>query len=360
MNLTRNERKRNERVWGAMVSLAAMLTVAGCSAAGGETVEAGSVLTDSAEDDFAPSVVVTTTILGSVVGDIATCAVGDDSSVTVLMPLGADPHDFQASSAQVAQMAKADLIVANGLGLEEGMMDALENIEADGGPLMEIASLLDPLPLGNLDGHVEDDHDDHAEDDHAEDDHELEDPAAEEEAHDHGDFDPHFWFDMERMAQAAELIGAELALTGGEAYETCGASVAADIRATELDVITTLEEIPERDRILVTDHDALGYFADRYDFRIVGVVIPGGSTLGETNSQELAALVATMTTENVAAIFGDTATNSELLDVLASELDSDVSVIQLYVGSLGGPDSGAETYQEMMLINAALIAQGLS
>ena len=85
MNLTRNERKRNERVWGAMVSLAAMLTVAGCSAAGGETVEAGSVLTDSAEDDFAPSVVVTTTILGSVVGDIATCAVGDDSSVTVVM-----------------------------------------------------------------------------------------------------------------------------------------------------------------------------------------------------------------------------------------------------------------------------------
>ena len=351
---------RNGRQWGAMVSLAAMLTVAGCSAAGGETVEAGSVLTDSAEDDFAPSVVVTTTILGSVVGDIATCAVGDDSSVTVLMPLGADPHDFQASSTQVAQMAKADLIVANGLGLEEGMMDALENIEADGGPVMEIASLLDPLPLGNLDGHVEDDHDDHAEDDHAEDDHELEDPAAEEEAHDHGDFDPHFWFDMERMAQAAEFIGAELALTGGEAYETCGVSVAADIRATELDVITTLEEIPERDRILVTDHDALGYFADRYDFRIVGVVIPGGSTLGETNSQELAALVATMTTENVAAIFGDTATNSELLDVLASELDSDVSVIQLYVGSLGGPDSGAETYQEMMLINAALIVQGLS
>ena len=342
----------NKRLWGATVSLAAMLTVAGCSTAGVETIEAGSVLTDSAENDFAPSVVVTTTILGSVVSDIATCAVGDDSSVTVLMPLGADPHDFQASSAQVAQMAKADLIVANGLGLEEGMMDAIENIEADGGPVMEIASLLDPLPFGYADEHAEDDHADH--------DHSAEEDAAEEEAHDHGDIDPHFWFDMERMARAAELIGAELALTGGEAYETCGVSVAADIRATELDVITILEEIPERDRILVTDHDALGYFADRYDFRIVGVVIPGGSTLGEPNSQELAALVATMTTENVAAIFGDTATNSELLDVLASELDSDVAVIQLYVGSLGGPDSGAETYQEMMLVNATLIAQGLS
>ena len=92
----------------------------------------------------------------------------------------------------------------------------------------------------------------------------------------------------------------------------------------------------------------------------MGVVIPGGSTLGETNSQELAALVATMTTEDVAAIFGDTVTNSELLDVLASEVDSDVSVIQLYVGSLGGPDSVAETYREMMLTNAGLIAQGRS
>ncbi len=238
---------------GGYGSLAAMLTVAGCSAAGGEIVQAGSVLTDSAENDFAPSVVVTTTILGSVVSDIATCAVGDDSRVAVLMPLGADPHDFQASSAQVAQMAKADLVVANGLGLEEGMLDALENIEADGGVVMEIASLLDPLPTAGMWT---------MHDDHAEDDQELEDPAAEEEAHDHGDFDPHFWFDMERMAQAAELIGAELALTGGEAYETCGVSVAADIRATELDVITTLEEIPERDRILVTDHDSLGYFAD--------------------------------------------------------------------------------------------------
>lgn len=333
--------KRNERLLGATVSLVGMLAVAGCTAASDEIVQLDSV----------PSVVVTTTILGSVVSDIVTCAVGDDSSVTVMMPLGADPHDFQASSAQVAQMARADLIVANGLGLEEGMMDAIENIEADGGAVMEIASLLDPLPLGNVD--------EHAEDEHSEDEHAAEEPATEEDGHDHGDFDPHFWFDMERMASAAQLIGAELALTGGEAYDTCGQSVAADIRATELDVIKTLDEIPELDRILVTDHDALGYFATRYDFRIVGVVIPGGSTLGETNSQELADLVATMEKEGVVAIFGDTATSSELLDVLASELNQEVSVIQLYVGSLGGPDSGAQTYEEMMRTNATMIAQGL-
>ena len=71
----------------------------------------------TAQTQDAPSVVVTTTVLGSVVGEILTCAVGDDSSMTVLMPIGADPHDFQASSAQVALMAGADLVVVNGLGL---------------------------------------------------------------------------------------------------------------------------------------------------------------------------------------------------------------------------------------------------
>ena len=322
---------RSERFFGATVSLAAMVAVAGCSSASYEVDP-----TDSAQTDSMPSVVVTTTILGSVVSDIVICSVGDDSSVTVMMPLGADPHDFQASSAQVAQMATADLIVTNGLGLEEGVMDAIENIGADSGAVMEIASLVDPLPFGDADEH-----------------------ADEEDVRGHSEFDPHFWLDMERMARAAELIGTELALTGGTAYDTCGQSVAAEIRATEQDVISTLDEIPEVDRILVTDHDALGYFAHRYDFRIVGVVIPGGSTLGETNSQELADLVATMTTEGVVAIFGDTATSSELLEVLASELDQEVRVIQLYVGSLGGPHSGAQTYEEMMRTNALMIAQGL-
>jgi zinc/manganese transport system substrate-binding protein len=92
-------------------------------------------------------VVVTTTVLGSVVGEILTCAVGDDSSMTVLMPIGADPHDFQASSAQVALMAGADLVVVNGLGLEEGVLDAVENVEADGVSVLEIASLIDPLAI---------------------------------------------------------------------------------------------------------------------------------------------------------------------------------------------------------------------
>jgi len=295
----------------------------------------------TAQIQDAPSVVVTTTVLGSVVGEILTCAVGDDSSMTVLMPLGADPHDFQASSAQVALMASADLVVANGLGLEEGVMDAIDNIEAEGVSVLDIAALVDPLPFGEEDEEEhsgEESHDDHG----------------------HGEFDPHFWFDMERMALAAELIGAELAVNGDESFTSCGESVAEEIRATDALVADTLSRVQEANRVLVTDHDALGYLAVRYDFDVVGVAIPGGSTLGDANSSDLADLVVTIQNEGVRAIFGNTAGSPALLETLAAEVGGDVQVVELFVGSLGGPGSGAESYQEMMTTNATRIASALA
>jgi zinc/manganese transport system substrate-binding protein len=326
-------------------------------------------------------VVVTTTVLGSVVGEILSCAVGDDSSMTVLMPIGADPHDFQASSAQVALMAGADLVVVNGLGLEEGVVDAVENIEADGVTVLEIASLIDPLPFGEEasdhdhgheehDDHGHEEHDDHGheeQDEHGHDDHAHEDHSGEEKSddgshagHDHGEFDPHFWFDMERMALGAELIGAELAVNGDESFASCGESVAAEIRASEVLVAETLASVPEANRVLVTDHDALGYLAERYDYDVVGVAIRGGSTLGDANSSDLADLVATIQDEGVRAIFGNTAGSPALLETLANEVGGSVKVVELFVGSLGGPGSGAESYAEMMTTNATRIASALA
>jgi zinc/manganese transport system substrate-binding protein len=304
--------------------------------------------------------VVTTTVLGSVVGEILTCAVGEDSSMTVLMPLGADPHDFQASSAQVALMAGADLVVVNGLGLEEGVLDAVENVEADGVTVLEIAALIDPLPFGEDRG---DEHGDEHGDDEFHDDHGNEDEHSDDESHDdhgHGDFDPHFWFDMERMALAAELIGAKLAENGDESFASCGETVAEEIRAAEAVVADALSSVPEANRVLVTDHDALGYLAERYDYDVVGVVIPGGSTLGDANSSDLATLVATIVREEVKAIFGNTAGAPALLETLADEVGGNVQVVELFVGSLGGPGSGAETYLEMMTTNATRITLALA
>jgi len=325
-----------------------LLVLAGCASAGPAEVSVAPVAEQgSAETVDGASVVVTTTILGSVVGKILTCAVGSDESMTVVMPIGADPHDFQPSSEQVAAMSTADVVVSNGLFLEEGLVAVLESLETDGVNVLHIAELIDPLPF------AEDDDDDHAgHDDHA-------DEAAEEHAH--GDFDPHFWFDMERMARAAELIGSELATaTEVGAYEGCGVSVASDIRSAEADVIATLQAVPAESRVLVTDHDAFGYFADRYGFAVVGVVVPGGSTLSDPSSRELAELVQVIERKNVPAIFANTATGLDVVASLAAEVGRDIQVVPLFVGSLGGPGSGAEDYISMMALNASLIANALT
>jgi len=165
---------------------------------------------------------------------------------------------------------------------------------------------------------------------------------------------------MDRMATAAELVGVRLGAVGGEQYVTCGESVGAEIRAAEGNIIRILSSVPSAQRILVTDHDALAYFANRYDFEVVGVVIPGGSTLGETSSQDLATLVSVMRDRQVSAIFGNQATNADILAVLADEVGSRVSVTEVFVGSLGGPGSEAETYIDMMTTNATRISQALA
>ena len=332
------------RIVGLAALIAGALVLTSCAGDAEAPIEVVQEQTPQASDTVeGPTVVVTTTILGSVVGDILTCAIGTDSTMMVLMPIGADPHDFQPSSAQVAQMAQADLVVANGLMLEEGLNDALDNLATEGVPILSIAELVDPLPFGD-----EDSHDDHG--------HEEEDS----DQHDHGEFDPHFWLDMDRVAQGAIAIGEALANQGGSTFDECGHSVAQSIRDAEAEVVTVLEAVSDENRVLLTDHDAFGYFAQRYGFQVVGVVIPGGSTLGEPNSEELADLVRIIRSEGITAIFGNTAASSDVLDILSSEVGGDVSVVELFVGSLGGPGSGAESYIEMMKSNASRISTALA
>jgi zinc/manganese transport system substrate-binding protein len=250
----------------------------------------------------------------------------------------------------VAALVGADLVVANGLGLEEGLQDALDAAAADGARVLEVAPRLDPIEFGQ-DGHS-DEQDDAGHSD------EQDDAAATD---DHGSLDPHVWQDAARMATAAQIIGAELAdLTGDDTFRDCGTQVRDELMAVDGQVREILSAVPEQRRVLVTDHDALGYLAAAYGFEVVGTVVPGGSTLAEPSSADLAALAATIEAEGVPAIFTNSASPTALADAVAGEVGTPVQVVELNVDSLGPAGSGAETYAGMVTTNAARLADALS
>jgi zinc/manganese transport system substrate-binding protein len=266
-------------------------------------------------------VVATTSILGDVVKNVA----GADASIEVLVPLGADPHDYQASAQQVAALRRADLVVANGLSLEEGLSDVLASLAADGANLLEVAPLVDPIPFG--DGSTD---------------------------------DPHFWLDPIRVAEAGRVIAAELStLSPDTAWQDRADSYRAELLQLDEEIAASVAALPEADRVLVTNHDALEYFAARYGFEVAGTVIPSGTTLAEPSSAELAALVAEIERRGVRAIFAETTEPSTLADAIASEAGEAVQVVELYTGSLGEAGSGADTLIEMLRTNARLIVAAL-
>jgi len=290
--------------------------------------------TETGADSDRPLVVATTSIWGDVVGQI----VGEDADVEVLIPRGADSHDYEPTSRQVALLQEADLVVANGLGLEEGLVDILESAAADGANILEVAPLVDPIPFA--------DHDhDHEED----------------AAHDRGDLDPHVWFDLTRVEIAVGHIAQQLGdVDDSVDWAARAAEYSAELLRADEDASAILEVVTPGDRRMVTNHEALGYFADRYDFEIIGVVIPGGSTLADPSSSELAALVEEMQHEGVDTIFAETSSPTRLAEAVAAETGGEVVVVELFTESLGEPGSEAGTLIDLVLTNSRLVAEALT
>ncbi len=298
----------------------------------------------SSQSSTGVQVVVTTNILGSVVSDIVTCAGGTS---TTLMPIGASPHDFTVSSRQSAQMAESDLIILNGLELESALEPVIENIVSEGGRVLSVGQFIDPLPVPEK-----------TEDEHA---HEEDEHAHEEDEHAHGEFDPHFWLDMSRMAKAATVIGEELLdITNDSKYKSCAETVSTEILNAEKNVQQQLVEIPAENRLLVVDHESFNYFAGAYDFEVIGSLIPAISDNAQPTSEDLAELVKVIQARKVRAIFVSTEATEKLADALRGEVGSNVKVVRLYEGSLGETGSGAETYIKMMKFNIQAISEALS
>jgi zinc/manganese transport system substrate-binding protein len=307
--------------WDQAVRLVLLsgLLAAGACATGTSTADT---------DDGRVEIVATTSIIGDVVSNI----VGDAAIVNVILPAGTDPHDFEPSPQQVASIIDADLVVANGLGLEEGLTDVIEATAAEGTPVLLLAEGVDPLPA-----------------------------ADNEDRSQAATGDPHFWHDPDRMAKAIDLIVEELsALDDSVDWAAQAAGYRAEVSEAGTEADEILSVVPVERRSLVTSHDSLDYFADRFGFEVTATVIPGGDTLAEPSGREIAQLIETLDEAGVSAIFADATSPSTLADTVAAETGREILVVEIFTDSLGEPGSGADTYLGMIRTNAARVAEALT
>ncbi len=291
-------------------------------------IAAGLVSCSATAADDRPEIVVTTNILGDVVTEL----VGDQASVVTLMKPGTDPHSFSLTAQEAAAIENADFVVSNGLGLEEGVAQHLEQVDAAGIPHFVASDAFEPLSYTEGDAEGMD--------------------------------DPHFWTDPARMSAVVDALGTRLAtdLDGLDAA-ALDASVAA--YKSELDELDEwmqgeFDTIPSESKSLVTNHHVFGYLAERFGFTVVGTVIPGGTTLAAPSAADFAELSADITAARVPTIFADSSSPDDLARALAEEAGIDVRVEQLFTESLTPAGGGAETYLEMMRANTERITTGLT
>ncbi len=318
---------------------------------------------DAAESAPPAVIMATTTIWADVIRNVACGGLADVESI--LPPL-ADPHDFEPSMSDRARLDTADLIVANGLGLEMGLDDMLASAEADGTPVFSVGDNLTTLefdaePVGD---HSDEDEEEDGDENHGDGDenHGDGDENHGDADHGHGSVDPHVWMDPLRVAQVVESLDSALVTRVGldaDRVAACTDTYLAELSELHHEITATLERVPAARRKLVTNHDSLGYFADRYRFEVVGTVIPAATTLAEPSPAGLEALAALIDETGVPAIFAEELGHGAgPAAALADRLDG-VSVVNLYTGALGAEGSGAESYVAMMRHNAEAIAAAL-
>ena len=269
----------------------------------------------AADGDSGPRVVVTTNILG----DVASELIGDAADVTTLMKPNADPHSFEISAQEAATLQSAELVISNGLGLEEGVEQHLEAAADAGAPRFIAADHLETIPYA-------------------------------EKANGP---DPHFWTDPARMIDVVEALETELGEIGIDVSANAAAYLE-DLAELDAEMSDAFARIPNEHRALVTNHHVFGYLADRFDFEVIGAAIPGGTTLASPSAADLDELATAIDSSGVPAIFAESS------QVLRSEADIDVAVIELFTESLTEPGGDADTYLSMMRENTERITTGLT
>ncbi len=278
------------------------------------------------------------------------------AEVETIIPVGADPHSWEPSIRVPDDIAAADLLVRNGLFLEEGLLATLDAVDESVTPMVSLATL-----VASEEDDDHDDHDDHADHDDEADHDDHDDHAGHDDHghHHHSGPDPHLWMDPTLVAQAAALI-ADAAVEAGwpGSVKDCAADYAVQLAALDEEISSQVSVVDAGDRVLVTNHDAFGRFAERYGFTVLGTILPSTSTLAVDNNGDLTALAEEINLAGVTTIFYDLQASSIGAESLAERLDG-VEVAGLLTGSLvEDPEVGAD-YITMMRTNVERMLSGI-
>jgi ABC-type Zn uptake system ZnuABC Zn-binding protein ZnuA len=295
-------------------------------------------------------VVATTGIVGDVVKNVA----GDLVEMTVLIGPGQDPHTYQPAPRDIAAIERSNVVFVNGFHLEEGLEPTIDAAAGKASPVVSVSAGIEPRQTdprqqyhaGAVTASASAQGTPSA-------------PAAQQSDHPAGD--PHVWFDPANVKLWTSNIAKSLsALDPGNAaaYQANAAAYTSQLDELDAYIQAQVALIPADRRKLVTDHEALGYFADHYGFRVLGAVIPSVSTSAEPSAGDLAALVEVIRAQGVPAIFIGTTTNPKVAGLVARETGA--RVLPLHTGETGAPGSGAETYLGMMRGNVDTIVKGLT
>jgi ABC-type Zn uptake system ZnuABC Zn-binding protein ZnuA len=289
---------------------------------------------ESAAEPASMNVMASTTFLA----DIAQNVAGNRVQINSLLPVGADPHSYQAAPSDVAKISESNVLILNGLEYEHFIEQLLENAGGDR-LVIEASTGLTPHTMEEHEGEAE---------------------SESGEGHGHSAGDPHMWLDPNLVITYVENIrnGLSKADPDGEKDYTANAEAYTDqLRDLDTWISEQVNTIPGNRRLLVTNHEALGYFAERYGFEVTGSVIPSFSSNAAPSAQEMAKLIDEIKRLKAPAIFLDTADNSILARQIADE--TGVMIVDgLHLESLteGTP---AATYIDMMKYNVLKIVEAL-
>ncbi len=281
------------------------------------------------QDSTIPKVLAVQTFLA----DIAQNVAGERLEVDSLMPPELDPHAYEPTPKDIARIADSQVLILNGAGLEAGLQSILANAGGERLVIEAAAGLHSRGVNGN----------------------------AADEAHSHEGVDPHFWLDPNNVMHYVENIRDGLSQAdpaGADLYAANAKAYIAQLEALDAWIVEQVAQIPVERRLMVTNHESLGYFADRYGFEVAGAILPSFSTGASPSALELVRLIERIKATGAPAIFIESGSNPQLAQQLIGETDIQV-VTELYSHSITPMDGPAPTYIEMMKFNVSAIVAAL-